>query len=74
MTAPTSEIGKRKVQTGTLRELFVQTDSLIYDKLDKIMRPFKTSNPDLFALYSNARNIINTAARKRKTKDAEPKL
>jgi hypothetical protein len=71
MTAPSGEIGKRKVQTSTLRELFVQTDSLIYDKLDKIMRPFKTSNPDLFALYGNARNVINTAARKRKTKDAE---
>jgi hypothetical protein len=66
MVAPSGEIIKRKGYTGSLRELFVETDSLIYDRLDKVMRPFKTSSPKFFNLYGNARNVINTAARRRK--------
>jgi hypothetical protein len=54
-----------------LRTLFVRADSIIYDKLDKLIRLFKTSSPEFFALYGNARNIVNTAARKRKNKTAD---
>jgi hypothetical protein len=46
--------------------LFVAADSIIYDKLDKLVRLFKTSKPEFFTLYNNARNVVNTAARKRK--------
>jgi hypothetical protein len=68
--APTGVITERHNYTGNLRQLFVATDSIIYDRLDKLMIPFKTSSPDFYALYSNARNVVNTAARKRK-KDTE---
>jgi hypothetical protein len=71
MMAPSGEIVKRKGYTGSLRELFVETDSLIYDRLDRVMRPFKTSSPEFFNLYSNARNVVNTAARRRKSKSDE---
>ncbi|MDR2680221.1 MAG: hypothetical protein LBC47_05360 [Tannerella sp.] len=66
--SPSGVIGERKMHTENLRTLFVRADSIIYDKLDKLIRLFKTSSPDFFALYGNARNIVNTAARKRKDK------
>jgi hypothetical protein len=67
INAPAGVIGERKMYTGNLKELFVDADSLVYDQLDKLMVPFKTSSPEFFQLYSNARNVVNTAARKRKT-------
>jgi hypothetical protein len=70
ITAPSGVIGERKMYTGNLKELFVTADSIIYDKLDKLIRLFKTSSPEFFTLYSNARNVVNTAVRKRKV-DAE---
>jgi hypothetical protein len=68
ITAPSGVIGERKMYTSNLRELFVAADSIIYDKLDKLIGLFKSSSPEFFALYSNARNVVNTAARKRKDK------
>jgi hypothetical protein len=67
INAPSGMIGERKLYTSTLRELFVAADSIIYDKLDKLIRLFKTSSPEFYTLYGNARNVVNTAARKRKT-------
>jgi hypothetical protein len=66
INAPSGVIGERKMYTGNLRELFVDADSIVYDKLDKLIRLFKTSSPEFFTLYSNARNVVNTAARRRK--------
>jgi uncharacterized protein YbjQ (UPF0145 family) len=69
ITAPSGVIGEHKLHTSNLRELFVAADSTVYDKLDKLIRLFKSSKPEFFTLYSNARNIVNTAARKRKNKE-----
>jgi hypothetical protein len=69
ITAPSGMIGERKMYTESLRELFVSADSIVYDKLDKLIRLFKTSSPEFFALYGNARNVVNTAARRRKDKE-----
>jgi hypothetical protein len=72
INAPSEVIGERKLYTGNLKELFAAADSTVYDKLDKLIRLFKLSSPEFFTLYSNARNVINTAARKKKdnsTKD-----
>jgi hypothetical protein len=66
INAPSGVIGERKLYTGNLRELFVAADSIIYDKLDKLIGLFKSSKPEFFTRYSNARNVVNTAARKRK--------
>jgi NADPH-dependent 7-cyano-7-deazaguanine reductase QueF len=58
---------ERKLYTSSFRELFVAADSIIYDRLDKFIRLFKTASLEFFTLYSNARNIIvNTAAKKEK--------
>jgi hypothetical protein len=71
LTTPSGVIGEHKLYTSNLKALFVAADSIIYDKLDKLIRLFKTSSPDFFNLYSNARNVVNTAARKRKTNAEE---
>jgi hypothetical protein len=70
LNAPSGAIGERKLYTSNLRELFVAADSIIYDKLDKLIRLFKSSSPEFFTLYHNARNVVNTAARKRKVNAA----
>jgi hypothetical protein len=67
INAPSGVIGERKLYTSSLRELFVAADSIVYDKLDKLIGLFKTSSPEFYTLYGNARNVVNTAARKRKT-------
>jgi hypothetical protein len=54
------------VYTGNIKQLFAETDSTLYDRLDRLVTLFKTSSPDFYALYKNARNIIDTAKRSRK--------
>jgi hypothetical protein len=66
INAPSGTIRTRKLHTSNIRRLFVAADSTVCDKLDKLMRMFKTSKPEFFTLYTNARNVVNTAARKRK--------
>ncbi|MDR3244813.1 MAG: hypothetical protein LBT50_00085 [Prevotellaceae bacterium] len=63
---PQTTIDERKVYTGNIKQLFAETDSVIYDRLDKLITLFKTSDPDFYALYKNARNIIDTARRHEK--------
>ncbi|MDR1154236.1 MAG: hypothetical protein LBL04_05950 [Bacteroidales bacterium] len=71
INAPAGVIGERKLRTGSLRELFVAADSIVIDKLDRLIRVFRTLSPEFFALYGNARNVVNTAARKRKPGEPE---
>jgi len=63
---PQIAIGERKMYTSNIKQLFVETDSILYDRLDKLIVLFKTSAPDFYALYKTARNIINTAVRHEK--------
>lgn len=57
--------------TANLVHLFAQADTLLNDRIDKLMSQFKTSAPEFYAVYFNARNIINTSARKRKDDPGE---
>ena len=63
---PRGTINERKGQTSNLTQLFAHTKSLLNDRLDKMMSLFKDADPDFYTAYFNARNIINTAYRKRK--------
>jgi hypothetical protein len=56
-------IGERKMYTSNIKQLFADSDSVLYDRLDKLIVLFKTSAPDFYVLYKNARNIIDTAKR-----------
>ncbi|MDR2469155.1 MAG: hypothetical protein LBD27_01575 [Tannerella sp.] len=66
---PRTVIGEHKVYTSNLARLFAETDSLLHDGLDKLINLFKVSAPDFYLSYKNARNVINTSARKRKTSE-----
>jgi hypothetical protein len=66
MAAPRAAVTEAKQKTANIVRLLAETDTLLNDRLDKLMSLFKLSAPDFYAIYFNARNIINTAARKRK--------
>jgi hypothetical protein len=66
LAKPRATIGQHKLHTGNLTMLFAQVDSILYDRLDKLVVQFKISQPDFYNSYKNARNIINTSVRKRK--------
>jgi hypothetical protein len=66
LAAPRVVVTGTKQKTANIAYLFAKTDTLLNDRLDKLMSLFKLSAPDFYAVYFNARNIINTAARKRK--------
>ena len=55
---PMDSIGEKKQKTTNLVQLFASFDSIFYDKLDKLMVLFKTSQPDFYDEYKTARNII----------------
>ncbi|MDR1458742.1 MAG: hypothetical protein LBI60_00785 [Bacteroidales bacterium] len=57
---------QQKKHTQSLKLLFATADSLLYDKLDKLIVLFKDSNQDFYNEYISARNIINTSLRHKK--------
>ncbi|MDR1089641.1 MAG: hypothetical protein LBL79_01085 [Prevotella sp.] len=63
---PRTVIGEHKLHTANLTRLFAETDSLLYDKLDKLINLYKVSSPDFYNSYKNARNVINLSIRRRK--------
>ncbi|MDR1181787.1 MAG: hypothetical protein LBL13_07395 [Bacteroidales bacterium] len=68
---PRTIIGEHKLHTTNLKQMFVETDSLVFDKLDKLINLFKVSDPDFYNSYKNARNIINLSPRKKKPETEE---
>jgi hypothetical protein len=70
IVAPMDATGERKQKTVALHTLFAELDSVLYDKLDKLIVLFKTSHPDFYGEYRTSRNLINLSGRHReKTKE-----
>jgi hypothetical protein len=65
IVAPMDATGERKQKTVSLHTLFAELDSILYDKLDKLMVLFKTSHPDFYGEYRTSRNLINLSGRHR---------
>jgi hypothetical protein len=63
---PMDAITTRKQKTTNLKELFARLDSVLYDKLDKLIVLFKSSHPDFYGEYRTSRNFIDFSARSRK--------
>lgn len=61
-TAPRTAAAGRKSATQSIAELIRNTRSLFRNQLDKMMTPFRTSNPDFYSGYFAARVIVNRAA------------
>ncbi|MDR3193921.1 MAG: hypothetical protein LBT76_01345 [Tannerella sp.] len=51
-----------KRQAVTLEYLLADSDTLLNDRMDKLMRLFKTSHPNFYAAYFNVRNIVRAVA------------
>jgi hypothetical protein len=67
ITKPRDTITEKKQYTGNLVRLFANVDSILYDRLDKLMVNFKVVPSAFFTDYTNARNLIITSARKKKS-------
>jgi hypothetical protein len=63
---PMDTICLRKQKTIDLKHLFAELDSILYDRLDKLMVLFMDSNPDFYGQYRTARNVIDTSTRHKK--------
>jgi hypothetical protein len=63
LTKPRETTVERKVHTDTLPQLFATVNSILYDRLDKLIVLFRTSAPDFYAAYKSARNVIDTSTR-----------
>jgi hypothetical protein len=55
-----------KNYTYKLKTLFAKADSILYDKLDKLIVLFKDSHPDFYNEYKSARNVLSISKRHRK--------
>jgi len=53
-------IVNRRTQTANLRELFKQLDDILINRMDGLMKNFRTSHPDFYNAYLAAREIIDT--------------
>ncbi|MDR2407627.1 MAG: hypothetical protein LBE13_05915 [Bacteroidales bacterium] len=69
ITIPRTTIVEGKQVTTNLIHLFADVDTLLNDRLDKLMSIFKLSNPDFYSQYFYSRNVINTFSRKRKQQE-----
>jgi NADH:ubiquinone oxidoreductase subunit C len=63
---PMRAIAIRKQKTSNIKELFATLDSILYDKLDRMMVLFQESHPEFYGEYRNSRNVINTSVIHRK--------
>jgi hypothetical protein len=70
LVKPQTTIGERKIYTSNIKQLYAQTDSVLYDRLDKLIVLFKTSAPDFYAAYKSARNIVSPARKRDDSKAA----
>ncbi len=66
IVSPRTVINERKQHTGNLAQQLAAADSVLYDKLDKLVVRFKTANPGFYNGYKNARNINDSYVRRRR--------
>jgi hypothetical protein len=61
-TAPRSKAADRKAQTEMLPQLIASVRSIFRNQIDKLMTPFKRTEPEFYAGYFAARIVIDRAA------------
>jgi len=61
-TSPRELVAGRKALTQSLSELIANVRSIFRNEIDKMMTPYKKSNPDFYNGYFAARVIVNRAA------------
>lgn len=61
---PRASQSSTKSATETLQKLFLETNALLTERLDKDIEVFRLTQPDFYAQYLNARRIVQTATNK----------
>ncbi|MCF8277141.1 MAG: carboxypeptidase-like regulatory domain-containing protein [Flavobacteriales bacterium] len=59
LESPREAVNARHLHTETLKDLISQTQELLTQQLDPLMIPFRSTNPELYNAYKQARIIIN---------------
>lgn len=59
---PRLQINERSMALSQLETLFDETDVLLYSKLDKVLKIFSVTQPNLYVGYEGARGIDQTGA------------
>ncbi len=62
-------LNETKVSTTAIASKIAEGKTMLKEKLDKYMKPFRTGNPGLFAEYTNARMIEDIAGGRGKGDD-----
>lgn len=70
IVSPRAAINERKQHTGNLAQQIAAADSVLYDKLDKLVVRFKTANPAFYDGFKNARNLNDSYRRRNSGKNA----
>jgi hypothetical protein len=70
--SPREAISERKQYTGSLAQTLAAADSVLTDKMDRIVARFKNSNPAFYNGYKNARAIKDSGHRKATSPPARP--
>jgi hypothetical protein len=65
IVSPRTAVNERKQHTGNLAQILAAADSVLYDKLDKLVSRFKYTDPAFYNGYKNARNTNNSYVRHR---------
>jgi len=65
-SAPRVAISERKAANESLDDLFGKADDILKNVIDRLMVPYKTSNPDFYSAYKSARKIVNYGIRHEK--------
>jgi hypothetical protein len=66
---PRLAVTNRTRATEQLKGLIKETDSVLINKLDKMVNQFETENPEFWMQYRNARKTLHLGFRKRKEKE-----
>lgn len=56
-------VSERKAANEKLKGVFLQADALLNDQIDRMMVRLKSTSPDLYAAYTNARTIVHYGIR-----------
>ncbi len=52
-----------KVSTSNINEVYHEIDSLLKNKVDLLLKPFRFTQPDFFNAYKNGRKLVNYTGR-----------
>lgn len=63
IAAPRVAVTNRMGATSDLAKLLAKTDSILQNKLDKLVEKFRKSQPEFYKQYFDARIIIDTGSR-----------